>query len=342
MEIKLSSEEKVRLEFLHRKERDKRVCDRIKAILLRSEDWSLKQISQALRIHLETVREHLKDYSKDLKLKPDNGGSEALLDEESSRSLKQHLEQNIYAHVRDICTYVRETFQISYTASGMTKWLHRNGFSYKHPKGRPAKADPLKQEEFIKKYSLLKKETPKEEPILFGDGVHPTMATKVTSGWIRRGVDKPIETIASRTRMNIFGAINLETMCVTTEYYETIDQNSMAQYFKTLRKAYPKAPKIHLIIDQGPYNRAKNTKDAAKKYGIILHYLPTYSPNLNPIERLWKVMNEKVRNNVFFSSAKEFRNAILHFFAEIWPRIATSMINRINDNFQTFSSVTSS
>lgn len=341
MDIKLSSEEKTNLEAIHRQERDKRICDRIKAVLLRSEGWSLHQISQALRIHLETVREHLKDYAKELKLKPENGGSAALLDEESSRSLKQHLEQNIYSHVQDICVYVRDTFQISYTVAGMTKWLHRNGFSYKRPKCRPAKADPLKQQDFIKKYDLLQKETPEDEPILFGDGVHPTMATKITSGWIRRGVDKPIETIASRTRMNIFGAINLETMCVTTEAYETIDQHSMAQYFKTLRKAYPKAPKIHLIIDQGPYNRAKNTKEAAREYGIILHYLPTYSPNLNPIERLWKVMNEKVRNNVVFSSAKEFRKAILHFFAEIWPRIATSMKDRINDSFQTFNSVTS-
>ena len=49
-------------------------------------------------------------------------------------------------------------------------------------------------------------------------------------------------------------------------------------------------------------------------YGITLHYLPPYSPNLNPIERLWKVMNEYVRNNRFFKSAKEFKKEILTFF----------------------------
>ncbi|WP_235424876.1 transposase, partial [Vibrio vulnificus] len=42
--------------------------------------------------------------------------------------------------------------------------------------------------------------------------------------------------------------------------------------------------------------------------------LPPYSPNLNPIERLWKVMNEYVRNNIYFSSKAEFTTAINEFF----------------------------
>ena len=68
--------------------------------------------------------------------------------------------------------------------------------------------------------------------------------------------------------------------------------------------------------------------------GIELHYLPAYSPNLNPIERLWKVMNEEVRNNVFFSSAKEFREAIGNFFEAKLPKILPNLRQRINDNFE--------
>jgi hypothetical protein len=67
--------------------------------------------------------------------------------------------------------------------------------------------------------------------------------------------------------------------------------------------------------------------------GNGIKYLPPYSPNLNPIERLWKVMNEYARNNRFFTSAKEFRNAIAEFFDTTWPRIKKSMIDRINDSF---------
>jgi transposase len=50
-------------------------------------------------------------------------------------------------------------------------------------------------------------------------------------------------------------------------------------------------------LDGAGYHRSKEVKDKAKELGVILHYLPPYSLNLNPIERLWKAMNEKVRNN---------------------------------------------
>lgn len=72
----------------------------------------------------------------------------------------------------------------------------------------------------------------------------------------------------------------------------------------------------------------------AKKLGIELHFLPAYSPNLNPIERLWKVMNEHTRNNRFFKNPKEFKDAISLFFERTLPGIGSSLNSRINDNFQ--------
>lgn len=342
MQIKLSACEKANLEFRHRKERDKHVCDRIKAVLLSSESWSTGMISQALRLSEDTIRRHLKDYEEELKLRPGNGGSSELLSEEEAALLVAHLDQTSYLRVEDICRYVRETFQVTYTVAGMTKWLHRHGFSYKKPKGTPSKADPIAQKAWIEVYEKLMNDLPEDEPLLFGDGVHPTMGTKITYGWIRKGQDKLIETTASRTRMNLFGALNLETMTATIAPYETLNTESMVAYFALLKQTYPNARRIHLILDRGSYNRSQKTQEAAREAGVVLHYLPPYSPNLNPIERLWKVMNERVRNNVFFKSADHFKREILHFFESTWPQIADSMKDRINDSFQTLKTASSS
>lgn len=206
---------------------------------------------------------------------------------------------------------MEQTFQVKFTVSGMNKWLARNGFSYKKPKGTPAKADPEKQAEFVRYYEDLLNTVPEDEPIEFADAVHPTMATKITYGWIRKGKDKLVATTASRTRVNLLGSINFETMEVTIASHETINSKAMEKHFATLRKKYPKAPQIHQIVDRGPYNISAETKEAAEKYRIVLHHLPPYSPNLNPIERLWKIMNEYVRNNRVFKNAEEFRNAIV-------------------------------
>ena len=338
----LSEEKKQELELLHRYEGDRRVCDRIKAVLLKSEGWTNRTIAQALRIHEETVRQHLTDWTTDEKLKPENGGSSSKLTDLQLRDLDAHLAETTYTKVIDICAYVEETFGVRYTISGMTKWLKQHDFSYKHPKSVPAKAELAKQEEFIEKYLNLVADTPANEPILFIDAAHPTMATKVVCGWIKKGVDKPIAQTASRTRVNIVGAIELATMNVISCRPDYVNAETTVAFFDQIKTAYPKAPKIHIILDQSGYHRSQLVRDAALEKHIELHYLPPYSPNLNAIERLWKVMNEAERDNVFFSSAKMFRDAINNFFDVKSPKIAQSLRGRINDNFQTIKPVPSS
>ena len=116
-----------------------------------------------------------------------------------TEDLISHLEEHTYVKVGEIYAYVKERYQVDFTIPGMNSWLHCYNFSYKQPKATPAKADLEKQSAFIKKYETLLKATPEDESIEFGDGVHPTMATKIT--WIRTDIDKPIATTASITRL---------------------------------------------------------------------------------------------------------------------------------------------
>ena len=330
----LIEEERRSLRAKHRIERDGRIRDRMKAILLADKGWQYIKIAEALMIDDVTASKHIQDYLEEKKLKPENGGSTSRLDFKSTQELIKHLEENTYVKAEDVCAYVLKNYGVVYTVSGMTSWLKNHWFSYKQPKKVPAKMNAYKQESFVAYYEKLKKNTPEAEPILFIDGVHPTMATKVTHGWIRTGKEKLISATASRTRLNLLGFLNLSSMHVGVQDYKTLNEDSMILFLRHIRKLYPKATKIHIILDQGPYNTSKKVKEAAKEYGIILHYLPTYSPNLNPIERVWKVMNEYARNNRFFRSAKEFRSAIFDFFEVTWDRISIFMIDRINDNFQ--------
>ncbi len=70
------------------------------------------------------------------------------------------------------------TYDVSFSVPGMNKWLHQHGFVYKQPKGVPAKADKAQQQAFIDEYSELKETVGENDVILFGDGVHSSMATK--------------------------------------------------------------------------------------------------------------------------------------------------------------------
>lgn len=332
--LHLSPEEKAHLESLHASKENGKERDRLKAILLRSEGWTVPMISQALRLHESTIIRHLDEY-REGKLKSSAGGSESHLKKEMTEALIQHLEANTYHHVYEIIQYIRDTWGIEYTVPGMNKWLHRNRFSYKKPKGLPHKADPLLQQQFIEEYQRLKEEVSQEEPILFMDSVHPTQATKITYGWIRTGQEKPIPTTASRTRINLVGAIQLGHIAkAISAEYEMINGESIIDFMKQIRSQYDSSKTVHLILDKAGYHRSQVVADKAKEMNILLHFLPPYSPNLNPIERLWKVMNEKVRNNRFFKSSKDFKDAIKEFFSVILPNIGDTLDGRINDNFQ--------
>ena len=341
MNIELSNQKKKQLERMHDSSRDRRVCDRIKAVLLASEGWSVLMISQALRIHQTTVIRHINDYLQSEKLKPENGGSQSKLNAAETMALIEHLTDNTYFHTYQIVDYVQNQFQVTYTVAGMNKWLHHNGFSYKQPKGVPHKFNPEAQGAFIQYYQELKQ---LNEPILFLDAVHPSQATKITYGWLRKGQDKVIETTGSRTRLNFVGALNLADIAATvTESYETINSESIARFFWKLKKEhYPLEQKIHVILDGAGYHRSQLVKDFARILNIELHYLPPYSPNLNPIERLWKVMHEHARNNVYFPTKASFKDAINRFFDVTLPKVADSLTTRINDNFQVMKSASSS
>ena len=180
------------LKAQHKKECDRRIADRIKAVLLKNNGWSNIEIAETLLLDEETISTHINEYMTSHKLKPENGGSQGNLNAQQLKELENHLEEKNYQTTNLIILHIKEKYNITYTKSGAKCLLHRLDFSYKKPAAVPAKADSEKQKQFIEAYNKLKKETPDNEPILFGDSVHPTMATKISYGWIKKGKDQHI------------------------------------------------------------------------------------------------------------------------------------------------------
>ncbi|PKG41020.1 helix-turn-helix domain-containing protein, partial [Psychromonas sp. Urea-02u-13] len=63
-----------------------------------------------------------------------------------------------YFHTYQICQYIKDTWAICDSVSGLNKWLHQHHFSYKQPKGVPHKCDLEKQAIFVAQYEALKRE----------------------------------------------------------------------------------------------------------------------------------------------------------------------------------------
>ncbi|MGC8483915.1 MAG: IS630 family transposase [Thermodesulfobium sp.] len=333
MERKLTQQERERLIASHRKERDRKVCDRIKAVLLRDQGYSTQEIAKILLLDEETIRRHIQDYFLKSKLAAENGGGQSYLNKVQTAELIKHLEEKVYLYVKDICAYVEKVFRITYSISGMTKWLQEHHFRYKQPHGVPAKADKQKQAEFVAYYEDLKATKGVDEVIYFGDSTHPQHQTKLMCGWIKKGVRKAEKMTACQKRVNIIGALNIETKEIEARQVDWVNYASLKLFCEQLIEANPQARTIHLFLDNAGYHTGKLFKEWIKTTKIQIHYLPPYSPNLNPIERFWKIMHEQVTYNRYYEKFVDFKNALTGFFGRM-DDYQQTLNSRITDNFQ--------
>ena len=326
----------VKLEFERRARQTRDVHERLRlcVVLAKSEGMSNESIAQAHRISVQSVYRYLLEYEVEAKTKHSpRGGSESKLDKLQTIELHDHLQKMTYLHSKAICKYVKIKYGIDYTVSGMTLWLKGQGFIYKEPIKVPGRLDPEKQESFINAYESLKLSLPEGEEIHFMDAVHPEFQSKAVCGWIKKGEVKTLPTTSAQYRMHFVGAIDLKKMEVFAREYETVDAESVISFFKEMQAA-SKATKIHIICDNGRANKNKKLQEYLRTSKIEIHYLPAYSPNLNPIERLWKVLRQKKTYNRCYEKFIDFKLEIRRFFFEDIPKIKEELATRINDNFQ--------
>jgi len=287
--LTLTSAEIISLKQAHRACKDKRAADRIKAVYSLGVGYSVEEVVDILMLDKETLRNYVKRYQ--------SGGIKALIAEHYKGSvaklsviqlkeLDEHLEQNTYLTVEAIIAYVDEKNGVSYTVSGMTDLLHRLKFTYKKSKLVPAKADKKKQEQFLVQLEDIKSSKGENDPILYMDGVHPQHNTMLAYGWIKRGQDNIVKSNSGRQRVNINGALDSETHAVITREDESINAISTIELLKKIEAAYPLAIIIYVICDNARYYRSKLVSQFLETSKIQLVFLPSYSPNLNLIERL--------------------------------------------------------
>ncbi len=332
--MNLSPEIKLTLESRVRQTKDLHERLRLCVILSRSEGISPELIAQTHRISVQSVYRYLTEYEKESKIQNAiKGGTASKLNSEQTQELLNYLEIVTYLKAKDVCSYVKNTYNLDYSVIGMTVWLRSHGFVYKEPIKVPGKLDPEKQKVFINTYEQLKSTLPENAQIYFIDAVHPEFQSQAVCGWIKRGETKTLPTTNKQSRMHIIGALNIESMHGIYREYDTVDATNMIDFLKHLEES-SEATLIHIISDNGRANKNKAIDDYLKTSKCTIHYLPAYSPNLNPIERLWKIMRERKTYNKCYNTFSEFKQAIHHFFFEEIPKIGDVLRKRINDKFQ--------
>jgi len=313
-------------------ERARRYAERIKVILLLDDGETYFDISKFLFLDEGTIANYRKRYKKgglEELINDYYKGKMAALSEGELKILTNDLQSKIFPTAKSVIAHIKKKFKIQYSRGGVTELLHRLGFSFKKATPVPGKANKEKQKKFVNQYNGVKP----HGLVYFGDSTHPEFAPTISYGWIKTGENFEVKTNSGwRKRVNICGAIEIDSLDIIARSFKTINKDSVCDILRAIRRKNPNENKIYFVLDGAAYNRSKKVKDLARKLNIRILYLPPYSPNLNPIERLWKFMKKKVTANRYFEKFDDFKKTLMEFFRGI-RKYKPVLDTLINDNF---------
>jgi len=173
--------------------------------------------------------------------------------------------------------------------------------------------------------------------VFFVDAAHFVLGSFLCCLWSVTRVF--LKAAAGRQRYNVLGAWNAVTNTVTA--VTNTDYVNSATVCELLRQiaAQGLVGPLTLVLDNARYQRCHLVQDLAAQLGIRLLFLPSYSPNLNLIERLWKFVRGKALNGQYHTDFTAFRAAIDKCLAEIDTKHRDQLRTLMTHEFQTFENV---
>ena len=318
------------------------VARRANAVLLLDKGWSCAAVSEALYLDDDTVRAWLKRYRAgglDEMTLFDWHGRPGHLSRAREAELSAHLGERLYRDTGEVAAHIKATYGVCYSHSGCIKLMHRLGFEYKRPQSLPAQADAAKQAAFIEAYETLLRGLADDEAVYFADAVHPEYQSRPAHGWVKKGDKIALRRTSGRQRINLHGALNLESFHCPMVAVDRVNAESTIALFEKLEATNPERRWIHVFVDNARYHHARLVRKwlARPACRIKLHFLPAYAPHLNSIERLWGVMHREVTHNTFYATFAQFTEAIDNFFAERLPNEWRDWRDTVTDNFRIIS-----
>jgi transposase len=317
-----------------------RLARRANALVLLDDGMSCASVAKVLYLDDDTIRTWHRLYQEDgIEGLASFGyeGSACRLTAEQRDRLTAWITEALPRTSREIGAWIAREYGLEYEGrSGLIALLHRLGMEHRKPTAISRKLDPAKQAVFIRNYEALLNQLPADEAVMFADAVHPTYAVRAVGCWAPKDIPVAITQSSGRQRLNIHGAIDLETGNTRMLDVLVVNAASTIMLLMAIEAMYPGKRLIHVFLDNARYHHAKLVQQwlARPECRIRLHFIPSYCPHLDPIERLWGLMHRHCTHNKCYAGFKDFTRAVLTFLREKVPRNWHVYCDQVTDNFR--------
>jgi transposase len=295
-------------------------------------------IAKVLNLHANTVTNHLKEYAE--------GGLASTLEDRyyrPSSSLEPFLEclrcsfrAAPVADAKQAVARIESVTGIRLSESQARRFMKGLGMKVRKACSIPGKANPQLQFEFYSTTLLPKLEEAGrgERKVFFVDAAHFVMGAFLGMIWCFARV--LVKTPPGRQRYNVLGAIDSHSQeLISIRTTENINSLSVVELLDKIRKKYPDT-EVSLVMDNARYQRCYFVRDHARELGLELVFLPSYSPNLNLIERLWKLTKRRCLTNRYYADFRAFCDAIDKCLDDLSGPLKAELASLMSLNFQFF------
>ena len=333
-----SKEEKQNFNYERFNHPHPRVQLKMEVMWLKSQGLRNSEVALLAGVSENTVRKYLREYEE--------GGLEKLKEirfyrpkselENHQETIQEYFEKNPPLSIKEAVAKIEDLTGIKRSETQVRKFLKRIGMQCLKVGYVPGKADVEAQGEYQEKKLKPRLEEAKQgkRAVFFVDAAHFVMRAFLGYLWCFQRIF--IKSPSGRKRFNVLGALNAithEVITVTNDTYITADQvRELLQKLANLGLTIP----ITLILDNARYQKCKVVTELAESLGIELLYLPPYSPNLNLIERLWKLVKKECLYARYYEKFADFKKAISDFLDQPHINHKEEMDSLLTLRFQTF------
>lgn len=316
-----SSERKRLLEIYRGKEvHPAQVRLRAHIILLLSQGQSWSLIEQVLFCSSATI-----DRWKD---RFESGGVEALLAETRGRSATllvglawvlvnwiKTLSPREFGYCRSrwccatLALVLYDTHRVKVSVETVRRCLRQQNLVWRRP--RPVLGPFDEQREWkLRKIRELLRDLPADETAVFQDEVDLNLNPDIGCMWMERGQQAEVVTPGNNEKCYLAGSMNWRSGELIVTGGPKRNAALFVAHLEDLRRQFRRYRKVHVICDNARFHTVAGSKlvgEYLAEHGdrIVLHYLPKYSPQDNPIERVWWHLHEQITRNHQCQSLEE-------------------------------------
>lgn len=342
LQMKFTEEETERLHHERFHHPHPRVQQRCEVVYLKAINYSHQEIGYIARLSQPTVRSYLEAYQE--------GGLEKLKElnfQGPTSALNAHqetLEAEFKARppqtVNEAIERIAEKTGIRRSPTQVCQFLKNLGLKRRKVGHIPAKADVAQQVTFLEEELRPRLAEAKQgkRHVLFMDAAHFVLQPFLGFLWcfVRVFIKAP----SGRQRLNVLGALHATSQRVLTVINESyINAESVAILLRQVADTFSDLP-ITIVLDNARYQHCRLVIALAAELGIELLFLPSYSPNLNLIERLWKFVKKECLYSKYYETFASFKEAIIGCLSDVEGQHQQKLASLLTLNFQTFENET--